>query len=171
MGCLSRHRQKQECGSSSLAWSLEISSLHPGLHCHHCRFTVHHFSSWVEPRPQKGSSCVGCCHGGIPRSQCSHSPIPGAASRDPAPCRLHWVGTRAVQAPRSESTIFPGFFLLCLCLPIICQLKGVCWPTEIHLPHCLLCSFGLCRLTQEPPCPLPHRLSPWGHVVWEEQLS
>lgn len=82
MGCLSKHRQKQKCGYASPAWSLGRGCLHPGLHCHHCRFAVHHFSRWVEPRPRKGSSCVGWCHGGSPRSQCSHSPSPGAANRD-----------------------------------------------------------------------------------------
>lgn len=70
--------------------------------CHHCRFAAHHFSSWVEPRPWKGSSFVGCCHGGSPRSQCSCNLSPGAANWDPLPCRPHQTGTKAVQAPSSE---------------------------------------------------------------------
>lgn len=91
--------------------------------------------------------------------------------RQQRPCRPHQVGTAAVQAPVLEGAIFPGFILLCPCLPIIFLVGGVCWTTEICLPHCFLCSLGLCSLTQESPSPPPYFLSPWGHVVWEQQPS
>lgn len=97
---------------------------------------------------------------------------PRPRSHPERPCSLQTSpgSTTAAQAPVSEGVIFPSFFLLCLS-PHRFSGGGALCLTEIHLPHCLLCSLGLWRQMKEYPCPPSYYLSPWGHVVWEQQLS
>lgn len=160
MGCLPKHRRKQKSGSS-LACSSGRGSLRAALHCHHCRFAGRHFSSWVELRPGKGSCCVGHCHGGSPRSQCSDNPSPELTQpRSDQQCMLLFQTAPFSQVSFCFVSISPSSLW-----------KAECLGPQKFIYHTVFFAL-LARVGEHRshPCPPPYCLSPWGHVVWEQQL-
>lgn len=89
MGCVSKHRQKQKHGYSSLAAQREGAFIQDGTGITAGSLVIIFPAGW-----SPGSCCAGHCHGGSPRSQCHHSSSPAAAKRDPVPCRAHCTGHR-----------------------------------------------------------------------------
>lgn len=162
MGCLSKHRQKQKHGCSSLAWSLgEVAFIQD------CTvitagppFII--FPPGWSTGLEKAVPAWDIAMGMTPGASVVTVPAQELPRETLHPADL----TGSAQQQQEHRLLFQR--VLCLCLPIIC-LVGECIGRNKLIYHYLF-SWPV-KDEAGASLPPPHYLSPWGHVVREQQLS